>query len=136
MGGVDTSDQMLYCYLDERRSLKYWKKVTFHIFGRMITKLYILYKNNTDKHLSRLDFTDALVEGIAAEWLGDQNPLPQQGAGNNGEPLDILPEKKERNCSVCSKISTSQGGKRKKSRHICERCNKGVHPICLPKHVC
>lgn len=26
MGGVDSSDQMLYCYLDERRTVKYWKK--------------------------------------------------------------------------------------------------------------
>lgn len=136
MGGVDTSDQMLYCYLDERRTLKYWKKVTFHIFGRMMTNLYILYKNNTDKPLSRLNFTVALVEGLAAEWLGDQAPERMQRPGSSGDPLDILPERKERNCSVCSKISTSAGGKRKKTRYICKLCNKGVHPLCLPKHVC
>ncbi|XP_023221147.1 piggyBac transposable element-derived protein 4-like [Centruroides sculpturatus] len=27
MGGVDTSDMMLYAYLDERKSIKYWKKL-------------------------------------------------------------------------------------------------------------
>ncbi|KAG8245010.1 hypothetical protein J6590_012377 [Homalodisca vitripennis] len=29
MEGVDGSDQMMYCYLDERRTLKYWKKDNF-----------------------------------------------------------------------------------------------------------
>lgn len=27
MGGVDESDKMLYVYLDERRTVKYWKKL-------------------------------------------------------------------------------------------------------------
>jgi hypothetical protein len=35
MGGVDTSDMMLYTYLDERRTLKYWKKVIFCVFARI-----------------------------------------------------------------------------------------------------
>lgn len=26
MGGVDTNDMMLYCYLDEQRTVRYWKK--------------------------------------------------------------------------------------------------------------
>ena len=36
MGGVDQSDMMLYAYLDERRTIKYWKKVTFTIISRMM----------------------------------------------------------------------------------------------------
>lgn len=54
MGGVDSSDQMLYCYLDERRTVKYWKKVVFNIFSRMILNTYIIYKENcTGKIKSR-----------------------------------------------------------------------------------
>ncbi|KAG8314167.1 hypothetical protein J6590_098573 [Homalodisca vitripennis] len=79
----------------------------------MIVNLYVLYKINTDNPISRLDFTVALVEGLAAEWLGDQAPVQAQRAGN--EPLDLLPGGKERNCSVCSRLSTAQGGKRKKT---------------------
>lgn len=48
MGGVDTSDMMLYSYLDERRTLKYWKKVVFSILSRMVLNAYILYQENTD----------------------------------------------------------------------------------------
>lgn len=43
MGGVDESDKMLYTYLDERRTLKFWKKVVFAVFGRMVLNAYILY---------------------------------------------------------------------------------------------
>lgn len=46
MGGTDTSDQMLYCYLDERCKLKYWRKVAFNMIARMILNSYILYKEN------------------------------------------------------------------------------------------
>lgn len=42
MGGVDESDKMLYTYLDERRTLKLWKKVVFIVFGWMVVNAYIL----------------------------------------------------------------------------------------------
>ncbi|KAI4481552.1 hypothetical protein M0802_013949 [Mischocyttarus mexicanus] len=55
MGGVDESDKMLYVYLDEQRTLKYWKKVVFNIFGRMALNSYILYvSNTTEKQITRL----------------------------------------------------------------------------------
>lgn len=134
MGGVDSADQMLYCYLDERRTLRYWKKVAFHIFSRMLVNLYILYKLNTDKPLSRLAFQVSVIEAITQEWIGDPVPVQQTGIGN--EPLYHLPDNKQRNCSVCSAQSTSSGGKRKKSNYACKNCNKGVHPLCLTKHRC
>lgn len=46
MGGVDVADMMLYTYLDERRTVKYWKKVVFHIMSRMVVNSYILYCEN------------------------------------------------------------------------------------------
>lgn len=69
LGGVDTSDQMQYTYLDERRTLKYWKKVVFHFFGRMILNAYIFYKENYSgsKMLTRLQFTSSIVESIEEE---------------------------------------------------------------------
>lgn len=44
MDGVDQTDMMLYFYLDERRTIKYWKKVTFNILSCMLLNAYILYK--------------------------------------------------------------------------------------------
>lgn len=44
MGGVDVADMMLYSYIDERKTLKFWKKVVFSIMSRMLVNLYILPK--------------------------------------------------------------------------------------------
>ncbi|KAK2578444.1 hypothetical protein KPH14_001061 [Odynerus spinipes] len=46
MGGVDKADKMLYTYLDERRTMKYWKKVAFSIIGRIVLNAYIIYSEN------------------------------------------------------------------------------------------
>lgn len=143
MGGVDSSDQMLYCYLDERRTVKYWKKVVFNIFARMILNAYIIYKENcTGKQLTRLQFTIEIIEELAREWLNCKSrPATMAGAGGddgsqNNFGMEYLPERKERNCSVCSKASTAAGGTRKKSRTICIKCKKGVHAICFNQHKC
>ncbi|KAG8261581.1 zinc finger protein [Homalodisca vitripennis] len=129
MGGVDGGDQMLNSYLDERKALRFWRKVTFNIFGRMVLNSYIIYKKNTDKPLPRLEYTVALVEELSTEWLALQERRPmlytspgnsrEGNAANNGsgDPdwtmfLNKLPNKKELNCSVCSKKSTQAGGKR------------------------
>lgn len=141
MGGIDTSDQMLYCYLDERRTKKYWRKVVFNIIARMVLNTYLLYKeNNTGKILSRYDYTADIIDDLAEEWLTtrDSNVRPMEGgdAGGNNFGMEQLPGRLEKNCSVCSIISTSAGGPRKRSRYCCKNCNRGVHPLCFGKHRC
>lgn len=151
MGGVDVSDQMLYQYLDERRTLKFWKKVIFNIFGRMVLNSYILYKTNTSKPLTRLDFIISIIEDISKEWLQHKNgcrPISpnvseeicadQQGGGDavQNKYFEKLPNKKEKNCCVCSIRSTKAGGKRKKSTFQCKKCKKGLHTGCYPEHSC
>lgn len=49
MGGVDGNEQMIYCYLDESRTLKYWKKDTFNMFARMVLNAYIIYSEKVKK---------------------------------------------------------------------------------------
>jgi hypothetical protein len=40
MGGIDSSAMMLYTYLDETRTVRYWKKVAFNIVARMVLNSY------------------------------------------------------------------------------------------------
>lgn len=47
MGGIDSTDQMLYVYLYERPTMKHAKKVIFNVLGRKTLNSYILYKINT-----------------------------------------------------------------------------------------
>ena len=51
MGGFDCNDMMTYFYLDERRTVKYWKKVAFNMIARMVLNAYLLYLvNNNGKN--------------------------------------------------------------------------------------
>lgn len=135
VGGIDTSDQMLYCYLDERRTLNYWRK------ARMSLNSYILYKeNNTGKILSRYDYTADSVDALANEWSEARNPnvRPMDGGGDgiqNVYGIDHLLGRQEKNCSVCIAASTAAGGPRKR-RYSCKKCQRGVHPLCFGEHRC
>ncbi|KAG8290302.1 hypothetical protein J6590_085347 [Homalodisca vitripennis] len=135
MGGVDGHDQMLHQYIGDRRSAKFWKKLTFNLLSRMILNSYILYKQNTTNPMTRLKFLVTLVDSLSAEWFDfkeQRHPIPDtdvsddenQGGGDAGilpSFFEKLPNKKERNCCVCSAASTRLGGKRKKSSYICKK---------------
>lgn len=139
MGGVDTSDMMLYSYLDERRALKYWKKVVFSIFSRMVLNAYILYQQNTDGGTkTRLEFITDIIQSITREWMtvkriAPDRPLAETSTNVPRIGVRKLPERLERVCVVCSR---KDGGPKRKSRTICNRCNKGLHGVCISSHEC
>ena len=132
MGGVDSSDMMLYVYLDERKTLKYWKKVAFNIIGRMVLNSYIIYKENfkePGKPLTRLMYTISVIENLGAEWLNFREESEVRGRISPG--IRKLGGRKEYRCCVCS---TKE--QRRRSRTVCVRCNRGLHGECLHKHKC
>lgn len=68
MGGIDSTDQMLYVYLDERRTMKHAKKVIFNVLGRMTLNSYILYTiNTTEGRLPRFGFMKSVIEQLSRE---------------------------------------------------------------------
>ena len=70
MGGVDLSDMRIYMFLDERRTIRWNKKVFFTLLGRLILKSFILYQQNTnhEKKLNRMNFMIQLVEGLIGDY--------------------------------------------------------------------
>lgn len=138
MGGVDTSDMMLYTYTDERKSLKYWKKVVFSVMHRMLLNCYVLYsehkKANNLKPMTRLDFIQTIIDEIGKEWIAkknNHNQPPQEPARVNNFGIKRLPGRKLRLCKVCSTQETKH-----RSAYVCVRCEGGVHPQCLNLHQC
>ena len=47
MGGVDLSNQMISYYSFSHRSVKWWKRVFFHLIDTTIVNAYILYSQST-----------------------------------------------------------------------------------------
>ena len=65
MGGVDLSDMRTYIFLDERRTIRWNKKVFLTLFGRLLLNSFILYQCNSDlPKLDRQKFMVKVVEGL------------------------------------------------------------------------
>lgn len=90
MGGIDGTDEMLYTYLDERRTMKHFEKVLFNIFGQMVLNAYVLYKINTNKPLSRLHFQISIVGVLAEEWVESRYQADDIGGGGDGPTYEIF----------------------------------------------
>lgn len=130
MGGVDQTDMMLYFYLDERRTVKYWKKVTFNILSRMLLNAYILFtEHTTGRSMNRIKFNTLVVEALAKDQLNKDCTEAATVAG-----VCPVPNSGEKDCSVCSNRKVPGG--RKRSRTMCQRCLKCLHGPCFPKHKC
>ncbi|KAG8294356.1 hypothetical protein J6590_104769 [Homalodisca vitripennis] len=81
-------------------------------------------------------FVVSFTRDITEEWLrmktpsgtggGSDAPDNQPAASSSTQTYGIfkLPGKQEKCCTVCSKISLQSGGKMKRSRTACVKCNK------------
>jgi hypothetical protein len=75
MGGTDSLDMKLYTYLDERRTVRYWKKVAFSIIVRMVLNSYILHSENyrgPGKLISTYNYTLSIIESLEGGVVGTQ----------------------------------------------------------------
>ncbi|OAD53250.1 hypothetical protein WN48_10604 [Eufriesea mexicana] len=130
MGGIDESDKMLYTCLNDRRSVKCWKKVAFNIISRMVLNAYIIYKERVkSKTMTRLDFISNIIFEIECEWMKEKKARSYVKEKKFG--LVKLPQRNLRQCVVCSTKNAI-----KRSHLICVQCKKGVHPTCFDKHRC
>lgn len=147
MGGIDSHDMMLYCYLNERRQVKYWKKVVFNFISRIILNAYIIYKEvcttNNIVPVGHYQFIVNIIESVGNEWMSECRQ-DEQGQGDadssrsqNARGLQKLPGTKEKTCWVCTNRGTTANGKgRKRSRTVCTGCQEGCHAVCFTKHTC
>jgi hypothetical protein len=72
MGSINSSDMMLYTYLDERWTACYWKNVAFNTIARMVLNSYIFYKVNyrgPGKLKSRYNYAVSIIGSLGEEWL-------------------------------------------------------------------
>ena len=148
MGAVDRSDQMLTYQAFLRRSVKWWKKVFFHMLMLSVLNSYILYKEHCRKigkspplqRVFRKECVKEMIEAASGE-------KPQQ-ADQVGEeilmrltarhfPRKVAPKpgaKKlnpARICVVCStttgkRKAPGDGRRRKETTCECPKCNVGL----------
>ena len=124
------ADQMILYYGFAHRSMKWWKRVFFHLLNTAIVNAHILYNAVTDHKLTQLEFRRALAEGLLNGYEAakarrrtqdDSLPLrlkerPFLEPAPNGSRLD---------CHVCSDRAS---GQRHQTRYQCKVCKT---PLCI-----
>ena len=153
MGGVDRSDQMVSYATFNARTLKWWKRVIFHVFSLAILNAYILYKSTTTDavKMSHRQFRKNLVRQLVSSVNKEDVPGMNSPTGRPKAPQEpimrlmgrhfpekIVAEGKKKNvsqsCAVCTtaerKKDQAAGVKRKRpgreSSYQCSDCKKAL----------
>ncbi|UYV70445.1 PGBD5 [Cordylochernes scorpioides] len=138
--GVDRSNQMMAYYSFSRKTLKWWKKIFFHLFSLCFVNGNIIYnKANPDKKISLKDFYLAvggeLLNQASIEHSEKETTSKTDVARLLGKHYcyKIAPESGkavQRRCKVCADSAKHKTGKaaRKDTRFECKQCKI---PLCV-----
>jgi hypothetical protein len=64
--GVDRSDHMLSYYTFARKTVKWWKKLCFHLFNLAVLNAHILHDKSSKEKMSPEIFYEKVAEGFCA----------------------------------------------------------------------
>lgn len=136
MSGIDRCDQMVAYYSSPRKTIRWYKKVIFHLLDISVWNAYFLYQKSHQKQMVFLDFRDNLITSLiqlpvdivcGADLVRN---IPKRGrprGANNLQPT--LPSSPSLASSswtqeqhFIEKIPAPQGYKRKSYFLRCSRC--------------
>lgn len=125
MSGVDRKDQLMSYYPCERKTIRWYKKILFHVLQMGILNAYILYnKYNIEKKLTMLDFRLAIIKSLLTpEQNDDEEEVEALETERTTMHLlskaPFLPNGKRgrKRCTICYR-----NGKRKDTTYYCKAC--------------
>lgn len=126
MSSVDESDKMLYIYLDERKTVKYWKNVV----ERNRPHGFHLQKNSWCKINGSIPihFESYFRNWTRVDGRKEEATFSTYWQGGKTFGLVKMLDCNSRECFFCSKKT-----KRKRAHLICVHCRKRVH-LAIGKH--
>ena len=128
--GVDKCDQYLNYYVIGRKSIKWWKKIFFHMFEMNIINAMVLYFTGNPelakKRQSHKKFRVMLVHELVEPLLQKRN---ESTSGPGRQPLSASPRLKGKHCpischpkrgrcTVCSHEKSNPTGKEKGTKNF------------------
>lgn len=139
MGTVDKADMMLSSLSCMRKSVKWYKKVAFHMIDLYLLNSFYMYKSVTGSKKTLGEFQLVVIKQLVAKYAVKITKTPQPRPSTSENPLRLLPrtltdhlpehipptannKKPRRRCHVCgnSKINKK---KTSLSRYMCCICN-------------
>lgn len=135
MSGIDRSDQMMAYYSTLKKTIRWYRKVFFHLVDLCIWDAYYLYKKVKDDKCRLLSFREEIISSL----IGSDKHMVQHTAQKDQsqdttlqhylEPIPDTASNKNvmRRCKNCTKNNT-----RKQTRYLCPLCQDSpalcVHP--------
>lgn len=137
MGGVDLNDQLNSYSNIIRKSMKWWKKIFFHLLVTAMSNAYIMYKLTVPEKMRkegqefRLEVAKGLLEGwtrrTSLPGRPSLGPSPSRLVGRHF--IEKM-EKGRKDCVVCTKRENGKYVRRSQSRYMCKNCVPKV-ALCL-----
>ena len=121
---------MVFYYGFAHRSIKWWKRVFFHILDTCIVNAHIQYNATSVKKLTQLEFRRAVAEGLLGNYEAAKVPHRAQ---DPQLPLRLkeqafpepIPDNSRPDCHVCSNRAA---GRRRQTSYHYKLCK---NPLCL-----
>ena len=135
MGGTDSADQYFQYYNHAHLSVKWWKRVFFHILKVCMTNASVVYGSIPgNAQLSSLKFRLAVIDGLLENWNHDQSRHGRRASREDlptrltetGHFPGRVPNNSFLDCIVCSDRS-ERGHKQKQTTTCCVKCDR---PMC------
>ena len=132
MGGVDRTDMLLSTTESVRKTIKWYKKVFFHLLDLAILNSHAVYKMKTGENIPLLEFQKVLIKTLIEKYRKVKPRTSGSRPYDGHSPLRLIerhfpstyPSKPETNkkilkqCIVCAKQ-----GKRKSTTFTCKNCD-------------
>lgn len=136
MGGVDKSDMQIHFIESVRKTIKWYKKLFFHLLDMTVLNAYNMHRIKEKKRQTlgefRIELVRQLIEKYGKDFSSERRstsaPHPKRLIDRHFPSL-IPYEKgktpKQLTCVVCSQ-SVRKDRKRSKTRYECVDCNVGL----------
>ena len=119
-------DQLIMYYGFSHRSVKWWKRVFFHLVDVVLVNSHILYKEATQSKITQLDFRLAVARGLIEGYTRPPHRTRHLSAPDL--PLRLterpfpepIPGGKRFDCIVCSNRGA---GQRHTTGYRCKLCH-------------
>lgn len=138
MGAVDRTDMLLSTTESVRKSIKWYKKLFFHLLDTSLLNAHVLYKMTSGDNISLINFQLALVKQIVTKYQQEKPRASSSKRPEDGHsPLRLIDrhfvsmyEATDKNkrppvrrCVVCAKHKI-----RRETRYTCAKCDV---PLCV-----
>lgn len=119
---------MVLYYGFAHRSIKWWKRVLFHLLDVSLVNSHILYKAATSSRITQLEFRLAvakgLISGFSREHHRHHSPAPQLPTRLTERAFpEPIPGGKRADCKVCS---VRGAGQRHQTGYRCKLCHTAL----------